>query len=137
MKADYKEYVCKIKTAGITAQQIRQKHPEWDPDDAESYAKSLHYLDGVTAYMSLWDYDGGKDYHLDAWYKVDNDKVMMAFYYAEQISTYGTYLDCFDGFKADWDAKTYEPDAVFCLDKEYVEVLGTVRPDGTEVRGEC
>ena len=43
------------------------------------------YFDGVRCRLSLWAWDNYESYHLDDWDAPDDERMMMAIYYSEQV----------------------------------------------------
>lgn len=80
-------------------------------------------IDGHVLYFSLWDYDHHEFYHLYGWDDADDEAVMLTMYETDEI---GTSLR---DFTDKWKAKQFEPDGVFCLIPDTVEVLEVVREE--------
>ena len=77
---------CRLKTGGKTIQEIREKNKGQGMvyRDFENIKKTYDILDGVVLLLSLWDYDKHASYHLHNWDAADDERMMTAFYYAEQ-----------------------------------------------------
>ena len=59
----------------------------------------------------------------------DDERMMTAFYYAEQYHPFRDmrpYRNDFETFKADWTAKTYDPGSAFTFDPADVEEIETL-----------
>lgn len=59
----------------------------------------------------------------------DDNRVMLAMYEAEQFHPYARYIDDFKGFKADWEAGTYDPGCTFTFPLAAVEVIEVVQEE--------
>ena len=85
-------------------------------------------IDDLELIFSLWDYDNRESYHLSLWNKEDDESVMMTTYQSENeagLCAYATLEDFIRAVKA----CEYEPDGVFCLDLDKVDVLEVIRKD--------
>lgn len=122
---------CRLKTGGKTIQEIREKNKGQGMTyrDFENIKKTYDALDGIVLLLSLWDYDHYGSYHLHNWDKADDERMMTAFYYAEQYHPFRgmrPYRNNYEAFKADWTAGTYDPGSAFTFgpaDVEEIEVL--------------
>lgn len=54
---------------------------------------------------------------------------MLAMYEAEQYNPFCAYEDDFEGFKADWEAGTYDPGCTYTFPLSAVEVLEVVQEE--------
>lgn len=119
---------CRLKTGGKSIEEIRQKYTGQGMTyrDFENIQQANEHFDGLTLQLSLWAYDDHDSYHLHNWDPADDERMMMAIYYSEQVHPYPRYKDDLEKFKADWTAGTYDPCAVLCFppsDVEELEVL--------------
>lgn len=119
---------CRMKTGGKTIEQIRAQYTGQGLTrrDFENMQKAGDSFDGLIMTLSLWDYDGGKDYHLHNWEADDDERVMMGIYYAEQTHPFPQYKNDLDGFVKDWKAQTYDPGAAFIFPPADVEEIETL-----------
>ena len=53
--------------------------------DFENIQRSNEEFDGLVVLLSLWAYDNHASYHLHNWDPADDERMMMAIYYAEQV----------------------------------------------------
>lgn len=60
---------------------------------------------------------------MDNWDPVDDERMMMALYYSEQVHPYPRYKNDLEKFKTDWAGQTYDPAAVLCFPPEDVEEI--------------
>lgn len=85
-------------------------------------------IDGRELIFSLWDYDNYESYHLSGWSEGDDEAVMKTIYRSEEEAGLCLY-DSFEDFARVWKAGDYEPDGVFCLTPDNVEVLEVIRAE--------
>lgn len=85
-------------------------------------------IDGLELIFSLWDYDNHESYHLSGWNKEDDEAVMMTIYQSENEAGFCVYATL-EGFTRAWKAGEYEPDGVFCLAPDNVEVLEVIQAE--------
>lgn len=83
-------------------------------------------IDGRALLFSLWDYDNYESYHLCGWQNDDDEAVMLTIYRSEEEAGIGLY-DTLEEFTRAWKAEEYEPDGVFCLFPDNVEVLEVIQ----------
>lgn len=83
-------------------------------------------LDGVTLHLSLWSWDNHSSYHLYGWDNEVDEKVMQAMYQEDEL-----YKDIYteEEFCELWKAKEYEPDMVYCIDLDKVDVIEVVQEE--------
>ena len=95
--------------------------------DFENIQRSNEEFDGLVVLLSLWAYDNHASYHLHNWEPVDDERMMMAIYYAEQVHPFPRYKNDLVKFKADWAAQAYDPGGASLTfapaDVEELEVL--------------
>ena len=77
--------------------------------DFENIQRSNEEFDGLVVLLSLWAYDNHASYHLHNWDPADDERMMMAIYYAEQVHPFPRYKNDLAKFKADWAAQAYDP----------------------------
>lgn len=85
-------------------------------------------IDGLELIFSLWDYDKRDSYHLSLWNKEDDEAVMMTIYQSENEAGFCVYATLEDFIRA-WKAGEYEPDGVFCLEPDNVDVLEVIQEE--------
>lgn len=95
--------------------------------DFENIQRSNEEFDGLVVLLSLWAYDNHASYHLHNWDPADDERMMMAIYYAEQVHPFPRYKNDLVKFKADWAAQAYDPGGASLTfapaDVEELEVL--------------
>lgn len=79
-------------------------------------------IDGHVLYFSQWDYDNRESWHLYGWDDADDEAVMLTVYQTETEAGLSCY-DTLEAFTKDWKAKKWEPQGLFCLELNQVEVL--------------
>lgn len=117
---EYEKLKEQLKGQGFTCNQM--KH----------IVREGNYMDGLTVYLSKWNYDNHESWHLYTWEDAVDEKVMLGLYEAEQYHpdvAYRGYKDNFEQFKADWKAETYDPGMTFTFKEEEVEVLEVVQEE--------
>ena len=77
--------------------------------DFENIQRSNEEFDGLVVLLSMWAYDNHASYHLHNWDPADDERMMMAIYYAEQVHPFPRYKNDLAKFKADWAAQAYDP----------------------------
>lgn len=130
---------CRLKTGGRTIDELRERYKGQGLTyrDFENIQRANEEFNGLVVLLSLWAYDNHESYHLHNWDPVDDERMMMALYYSEQVHPYPRYKNDLEKFKTDWAGQTYDPGAVFCFppeDVEEIEVLceEIVPPDPPE-----
>ena len=78
---------CRLKTGGKSIPQIREecRGQGLTYRDFENIQRSNEEFDGLVVLLSLWAYDNHASYHLHNWDPADDERMMMAIYYAEQV----------------------------------------------------
>lgn len=84
---------CRLKTGGKSIPQIREecKGQGLTYRDFENIQRSNEEFDGLVVLLSLWAYDNHASYHLHNWDPADDERMMMAIYYAEQVHPFPRY----------------------------------------------
>ena len=102
---------CRLKTGGKSIPQIREecRGQGLTYRDFENIQRSNEEFDGLVVLLSLWAYDNHASYHLHNWDPADDERMMMAIYYAEQVHPFPRYKNDLVKFKADWAAQAYDP----------------------------
>ena len=126
---------CRLRTGGKSIDDLRERYRGHGLTyrDLESVKRALDLFDGITLYLSQWDYDGGVDYHVHGWDDDADEKMMLATYEAEQTHPAPQYKDQREAFVADWKAGHYDPGASFVFCPADVEELKLVQE---EVKGD-
>lgn len=120
---------CRLKTGGKSIPQIREecRGQGLTYRDFENIQRSNEEFDGLVVLLSLWAYDNHTSYHLHNWDPADDERMMMAIYYAEQVHPFPRYKNDLVKFKADWAAQAYDPGGASLTfapaDVEELEVL--------------
>lgn len=119
---------CRLKTGGKSIQEIRERYTGQGMTyrDFENIQRANEEFDGLVVLLSLWAYDDHTSYHLHNWDPADDEKMMMALYYSEQVHPIHRYKNDLDKFKADWAALTYDPAGVLTFPREDVEEIETL-----------
>lgn len=84
-------------------------------------------IDGCTMYLSQWEYEDYRYFHLYGWPDEDDPAVMQSMYIAEMEAGICEY-DTLEGFAAAWE--TWEPVLTFCLTSEQVDVVEELEAGG-------
>ena len=118
----------RLKTGGKTIQEIRERCAGQGMTyrDFENIQRANEYFDGLIIRATLWEYDQHSGYHLQDWNAPDDEKMMMALYYSEQVHPFPRYKNELEKFKADWAAEKYDPGAAIVFhpaDVEEIEVI--------------
>ena len=79
-------------------------------------------IDGHVLYFSMWDYDNHDSWHLYGWDDADDEAVMETMFITETAAGLCCY-DTLETFAEVWRAKKWEPEGVFCLELDQVEVI--------------
>ncbi len=76
-------------------------------------------LDGHTVVLGFWDYDQHSQAHLLSWEDDADEAVMRTMHKTDEL-----YRDMpLEKFKQIWDSGEYDPDGVFCIDPECVQIV--------------
>ena len=123
-----KVILCRLHMADKSIQQIREECAGQGMTyrDFENIKRANEYFDGVRCRLSLWEWDNYESYHLDDWDAPDDERMMMAIYYSEQVHPAPRYKNDPESFKADWAAGTYDPGGVICFDPRDVEEIEVI-----------
>lgn len=102
---------------------------EYQPKLIRGRVKDTGYpIDGLELIFSLWDCDNRESYHLSLWNKEDDEAVMITMYQSENEAGFCVYATLEDFTRA-WKAGEYEPDGVFCLAPDNVDVIEVIRKE--------
>lgn len=128
---------CRLHTGGKSIDELRERYKGQGLTyrDLESVKRSMDLFDGITLFLSLWDYDGGVDYHVHSWGDDVDEKMMLATYEAEQTHPFPQYKDRREAFIADWKAGNYDPGCPFVFWPADVEELEIVQEEQKEDSG--
>lgn len=85
-------------------------------------------IDGRELLFSLWDYDNYESYHLSGWREDDDEAVMLTIHQSEEEAGLCLF-DSLEDFAGAWEVGGYEPDGVFCLDPDNVNVLEIIQEE--------
>jgi len=100
-------------------------------------------IDGHVLNFSQWDYDNRESWHLYGWDEASDEAVMLTMFKAELeavnevcLANTGEPLEYtdedFEDFKRTWEAGEWEPDGVFCLPLDKVEVVTVLQEEETD-----
>lgn len=82
-------------------------------------------IDGCALKLSLWDWDEHSRYHLHDWEIKDDDAIMKTMHQNDSVFCDEPLED----FEEMWKSGEYEPDGVYCIDLEKVEVLEVLQEE--------
>jgi hypothetical protein len=118
----------RFRTGGKTIDEIRNQRDNKNlkVEELENIKKAYEEINGVELYLSLWDYDEQKMFHISGWEDKADEKIMNGTYYLEQVGFSTQYLNNREKFIKDWRNNKYEPIGSLCFEKEDVEVLETI-----------
>ena len=85
-------------------------------------------IDGHKLTLALWDYDNYESYHLWGWGNETDEAMMQTMYQAEREAGFCLF-DSFEAYKNVWGTGEYEPEFVFCIPLEKVDVLEVVQEE--------
>lgn len=78
-------------------------------------------IDGCILILDEWPYDLG-NWHLRGWMDADDKKVMQTMYESEVESGLSIF-DTIEEFQEMWDKKEWDPQGVFCIPAENVDIV--------------
>lgn len=85
-------------------------------------------IDGHELYFTQWDYDNHDSWHLAAYDKDEaREEALMLTMYQTEVEAGLDYT--LEEFREMWKAGTWEPDGVFCLELDQVEVLEVLQEE--------
>ncbi len=87
-------------------------------------------IDGLNLMLSSWDYDNHESWHLDFWKDEDDQAIMETMFITETAAGMCLY-DTLKEFAEHWEE--WEPEGVFCIPLENVEVLRILQIETKEV----
>lgn len=119
---------CRLKTGGKSIEEIRERYKGQNLvyRDFENIQRANEQFDGLNLLLSLWQYDKYESYHLESWYPEDEERMMMAVYYAEQTHPFPQYKNMLEEFKVAWKEGTYDPGCALCFDPADVEEIEVI-----------
>jgi len=136
MGEQYKPQIARARlhTAGKTVEQIREElHGQgFTYKDFQNIVKTNNYLNGLEVWVSKWNWDSGKSWHLWNWKEKDDEKIMLAMYHAEQyhpMAAMRPYKNDFDAFRTDWQSGEYDPGCSYTFQESQVEILEVVQEE--------
>ena len=96
---DYDKIKQELKGQGFTCKQMK------------AMVREGNYFDRLVLYLSKWNWDNHKSWHLYNWDAKDDETVMLALYEAEQYHPYAAsrYKEDFEKFQNDWKNEEYDP----------------------------
>ena len=105
---------------------ISEKH-KYKPKIIEGKIKNTGWpIDGHTLILSLWDYDNYEDWHMSGFPDEAEAAVMETMYITETEAGMCLY-DTLEEFAEHW--KEWEPEGVFCIPLEHVEVVRVIQEE--------
>lgn len=79
-------------------------------------------IDGHILTLGVWDYDNRSSYHLNGWSEEDDEAIMLTMF--QSMVEAGMEDESYrDEFIRVWKAGEFEPDGVFCLDLDKIDVI--------------
>ena len=119
---------CRLKTGGKSIEEIRAQYAGQGMTyrDFENIQRANEQFDGLVVLLSLWDWDNYESYHLHNWEPTDDERMMKAIYYSEQVHPYTIYKNDFEKFRLDWKVGKYEPPGVLTFDPADVEEIEVI-----------
>lgn len=112
---------CKMNFKNITDEEIMKNCCH--RSEAEGVRKFYEKLDGIVIYLSLWEYDKYKKYHLTTWTDEVDNTMMEAFWIFEK--EFGIYNDL-EEFEKDWKEREYDCGGSIVFPKNCVEELEVI-----------
>lgn len=79
-------------------------------------------IDGHILSLSLWDWDNHESYHLSGWDDADDEAIMQTMHHEDIVFNDMPIAE----FQELWKAEEYEPDGVYCIPLDKVEVLEVI-----------
>lgn len=119
---------CRMNFENVTDEEII-KNCAYD-NEVDGVRKFYKKLNRIELYLSLWEYDNYKSYHLSTW-KNEIDNIMMeAFWIFEK--EFGIYDD-YEEFKKDWKEGEYDSGGSIVFPKSCVEELEVICEESDEL----
>ena len=87
-------------------------------------------IDGHVLWFSQWDYDNRESWHLYGWEDSEDEAVMQTVFQTETEAGLCLF-DTLEKFAENWKAKKWEPQGLFCLPLDKVEVLEVKQEEST------
>ena len=98
----------------------------YKPKTVKGLVKDTGYpIDGCTLILTLWSWDKHSGYHLSGWEDKDDEAVMKTMHQTDDVFC-GESLEEFEEM---WKSGIYEPDGVYCIDLDKVEVLEVLQEE--------
>lgn len=122
---------CRLKTGGKSIAELQERYEGegLTHGDLENIQQANKLFDGIVLFLSQWDYDKHKSYHLYEWEEEHDEKIMMAIYYLEQADPNTQYKDKLEDFQKDWKTEEYDPGCAFCFDPQDVEEIEVIQEE--------
>lgn len=122
-----------LHTGGREYEKIKQelKGQGFTCKEMKAIVKEGNYFDGLTVYLSKWNWDNHERWHLYNWDDKDDEKIMLGLYQAEQYHPAAAvrYKDNFEKFQKDWQQEEYDPGMTFTFKDSEVEVLEVLQEE--------
>ena len=123
----------KLHTGSRTYEKIKQelKGKGFTCNEMKAIVREGQRFDGLIVYLSKWNWDNHKSWHLYNWDKKYDEAVMLGLYEAEQYHPEAKYRykGDFEKFKKDWINEEYDPGMTFTFKDGEVEVLEVVQEE--------
>lgn len=116
--------LCKMKTGNRSIKETIEEEFNGHASIQEAILTKMFndQINGLELVLSLWNTDNYEYYHLWSWNKEDEEKIIRAFYFIENL-----YCEMYDGkfemFRENWKKGPYEPDGAIVFEKKYVEEI--------------
>lgn len=122
-----------LHTGGREYEKIKQelKGQGFTCNEMKAMVREGNYFDGLTLYLSKWNWDNHESWHLYNWDDKDDEKVMLALYQAEQYHPDAAhrYKNDFEKFQKEWKSGEYDPGMTFTFKESEVEVLEVLQEE--------
>lgn len=122
---------CVLHTAGKTVDDYRKEltGQGFTVNDFKHMVKAANYFDGLTVYLSMWDYDRHENWHLWNWEKENDERIMCAMFEAEHYNPASVAPISFEEFRKLWETGEYDPGCSYCFAIDQVEVLEVLQEE--------
>ena len=119
----FKLFHAKLNTGGKTAEQIKNEFEGYAPsnEEVQRWIKAYDLINGleVVVMASMRE----NSYSLVGWDEKDDDKFREYTYLVEQDPLFGSYIDNYEGFIADWGMDEYCSSVSLCFDGSDLEII--------------
>lgn len=119
----FKLFHAKLNTGGKTPEQIKNEFEGYVPSNEEiqRWIKAYNLINGLE--VVVMESMRENSYSLVGWDEQDDDKFREYTYLVEQDPLFGSYIDNYEGFIADWGMDEYCPSGSLCFDGSDLEII--------------